>query len=224
MNKEPIKSLCCDAPIQLVDNNDGNPFVCMKCQKPAPMASPNIIDFSKKTDEFCEPNKEKCECKEDECCINCGFSGEVLPDGTCWSSKCKGEYKNAVSTPSHSWANELKEMLYDYGNYCSKSDNGDKISATEEGKIIENIKAFISKTLQEQKEKYETNLLGLSTAIEGQNIIINSLKGTAQEYRQVERGQIRKAMQEHYWDSMENFKSIIMLHIDSIITDLEKEI
>lgn len=27
-------------------------------------------------------------------CENCGFSGEIEPSGICWSSVCKGEYRN----------------------------------------------------------------------------------------------------------------------------------
>lgn len=38
--------------------------------------------------------EELREKEQDKVCENCGFSGQITDEGVCWSSKCKGNYKN----------------------------------------------------------------------------------------------------------------------------------
>ncbi len=60
---------------------------------------------------------------KEKLCENCGYSSELLPDGTCWSSVCKGKYVNKFDmtliekTLKENTDKLLTKIASDYTNY-----------------------------------------------------------------------------------------------------------
>ena len=102
-------------------------------------------------------------------CSKCGTKyGESTKWGTC----------ECPVSPTQDWAVEEFDKRYE-SVFTAYPDN------QESHKILLNdIKSFISQTItkgkEEERERYETIILGLQTALEGQQIMINSFKANKQ--------------------------------------------